>query len=333
MLAIGCCAVLALASFSPAIHAAAASDPAHAGPHHQPGAHVAHARKLSRSFREAAIQHRFVPELQGRAGLGSEALAWSADLVNVTRDLGPNNPSIQYDGVNWHYHFARGDAGWLSAFELANKLAIHKIYFPRGVYWFGNPGAYKPTVVDLSLYPRLWDGESIEVYGDGDYQTSFTTWAPITNGSMLEVSSSKTIATMAQRFHGFHFDGCSTEFALSINSVHAVQPRAEHNDFGLYDCTFINILMDNKCDGGRYFNRTPGQTRAYARGALFLGHIWSSKIDFGLAAVLTSAPPAEYNNTGGVVLNEVQYTTMRLTGTGSHFGAVQPWNETNYVGE
>ena len=56
---------------------------------------------------------------------------------------------------------------------------------------------------------------------------------------------------------------------------------------------------------------------------MFFGHIWSSKIDFGLAAVLTSAPVAEYNNTAGAVLSEVQYTTMRLTGTGSHFGADQ----------
>jgi hypothetical protein len=297
-----------------------------------PGAHVTMARELGRGFRQAKIQHEFVPELQAPQA----ELQWSADLVNVIRDLGSNNPSVQYDGTNWHYHFKRGDAGWLSAFELANRLAIHKIYFPRGVYWFGDttssPPVYNPTIVDLSLYPRLWNGESIEVFGDGDYQTSFTTWGPITNGSMLEISSSKTIATMAQRFHGFHFDGCASDFSFSINSVHAVQPRAEHNDFGLYDCTFINVLMDNTCDGGRHFHPSPSQQRTYARGAAFFGHIWSSKIDFGLAAVLTSAPASEYNRTGGVVLTEVQYTTMRLTGTGSHYGDVQPWNETNYVG-
>ena len=207
---------------------------------------------------------------------------------------------------------------------------------PRGVYWFGDtvskPPRYNATVVDLSLYPRLWDGESIDVFGDGDYQTSFTTWGPVVDGSMLEISASKTIATMAQRFHGFHFDACSSDFALAINNPDAVQPRAEHNDFSLYDCTFINVLLDNTCDGGRHFPPLPAQKRTYARGAVFFGHIWSSKIDFGLAAVLTSAPVAEYNNTAGVILSEVQYTTMRLTGTGSHFGAVQPWNETNYVG-
>ena len=85
------------------------------------------ALRKRRGLREARIRHHFVPELQAPA----VPLGPGHNTVNVTRDLGNNNPSIQFDGTNWHYHFARGDAGWISAFELANKFAIHRIYCKR----------------------------------------------------------------------------------------------------------------------------------------------------------------------------------------------------------
>ena len=51
-----------------------------------------------RSVHEAKIVHRFVPELQVPA---ASALSPGSDLVNVTRDLGANNPSAQWDGTQW----------------------------------------------------------------------------------------------------------------------------------------------------------------------------------------------------------------------------------------
>ena len=37
----------------------------------------------------------------------------------LSTDLGPNNPSKQCDGANGcNYHYARGDGGWISAFEV-----------------------------------------------------------------------------------------------------------------------------------------------------------------------------------------------------------------------
>ena len=50
-----------------------------------------------RSVHEAKIVHRFVPELQ----VPASALSPGSDLVNVTRDLGANNPSAQWDGTQW----------------------------------------------------------------------------------------------------------------------------------------------------------------------------------------------------------------------------------------
>ena len=55
-----------------------------------PGSHVAMARQLGRGWKQARIQHRFVAELQA----SQTELQWSADLVNVTRNLGANNPSV-----------------------------------------------------------------------------------------------------------------------------------------------------------------------------------------------------------------------------------------------
>jgi len=166
-----------------------------------------------RDVHSAAIQHRFLPALQIPAGA---PLNPGSDLVNVTRDLGANNPSAQFDGANWHFHFARGDAGWISAFEVANANHIHRIYFPRGTYWFGQttatPQVYKSTKLDLSLYPNLYNGDAMDIFGDGDYQTHFTVWAPIVDGSMLEISTTKTFASMSWKIHGTH---CGI---LSVNS-------------------------------------------------------------------------------------------------------------------
>jgi hypothetical protein len=36
-------------------------------------------------------------------------------------------------------------------------------------------------------------------------------------------------------------------------------------------------------------------------------HIWSSQLEMGLATVSSTAPLSEFNETAGVVLNEVQY--------------------------
>ena len=56
---------------------------------------------------EIEILPRFVPALQEPA----VPVTPYQGVLNVTRDLGANNPSIQFDGANFHYHFARGDAG------------------------------------------------------------------------------------------------------------------------------------------------------------------------------------------------------------------------------
>eukprot|EP01047_Picozoa_sp_COSAG01_P034003 COSAG01_NODE_2532_length_7493_cov_2.416960_6_plen_73_part_00 len=60
-------------------------------------------------------------------------------------------------------------------------MGVQKVYFPRGQFWFGAvtgvhsaQPVYNSTRVDISLYPRLWDGRSMEVYGEGD-NTHFTT--------------------------------------------------------------------------------------------------------------------------------------------------------------
>ena len=294
-----------------------------------------HAAVRHRARAQAAIQHRFVPSLQHPA----VAVSVGADLVNVTRDLGANNPSVQFDGTNWHYHFARGDAGWVSAFEVANAHHIRCIYFPRGTYWFGKttatPPAYPSTAVDLSLYPNLWNGGAVDIFGDGDYLTEFTTWAPVADGPMLELSSSKSFATMAWRIHGFHFDGCSTEYSFAINSPAHEAPRAEHNNLKLFDVSFYNHLENNTCHGNK-FNATQGQTSTSAKGAVYLAHIWSSQLEMGLATVATSAPPAAFNDTAGVTLNEVQYSTLSLRGAGTHtdetWQGVVPWVPQAYPG-
>ena len=101
---------------------------------------------------------------------------------------------------------------------------------------------YNSTVIDISLYPRLWDGAALEVFGAGDYATHFTTWGPTPDGPMLLLTSSKTMATMSWSLHGMHFDGCSVDYALAINAETPVSnpgPRAEHNNFKLFDVTFV----------------------------------------------------------------------------------------------
>jgi len=55
-----------------------------------------HAVPLGPKLAQADIQHSFVPALQVPAGA---PLGPGADFVNVTQDLGPNNPSAQFDGA------------------------------------------------------------------------------------------------------------------------------------------------------------------------------------------------------------------------------------------
>eukprot|EP01044_Picomonas_judraskeda_P006652 COSAG03_NODE_673_length_6364_cov_4.619314_2_plen_387_part_00 len=290
-----------------------------------------HAGPIGPRLAQANVQHRFVPSLQVPAG---PPLGPGADFVNVTQDLGANNPSAQFDGTNWHFHFERGDAGWISAFELANQYSIHRIYFPRGTYWFGS----NSTTVDLSLYPRLWDGTALDVFGDGDYLVHFLSWAPIV-GPMLDLSSSKTFASMSWKIHGLRFEGCATEYAFSINLDRPGvenQPRAEHNNFKLYDVSFGNYLENNTCHE-KYFPPVSPSAPTYAKGAVYLAHMWSSQIEMGLATVSSSAPYSLFNQTGGVILNEVQYSTLSLRGTGTHSGdtwvhGVQPWHREAYNG-
>eukprot|EP01045_Picozoa_sp_COSAG04_P015114 COSAG04_NODE_1174_length_7930_cov_2.184651_1_plen_168_part_00 len=69
---------------------------------------------------------------------------------------------------------------------------------------------------------------------------------------------------------------------------------------------------------------------------MYLAHIWSSQLEMGLATVSTSAPLSAFNDTAGVTLNEVQYTTLSLRGTGTHtdasFSEVTPWEPEVYNG-
>ena len=296
--------------------------------------------------REAVIP-RFLPHRQEPAVLVSPYQA----VLNVTRDLGANNPSIQFDGTNFHYHFARGDAGWISALEVANTMHIKRIHFPRGTYWFGDyPTVNRSTVVDLSLYPNLHDG--LDVYGDGDEVTIFTSWAPTFDGSMLELSAgagAQSFATMSWKMHGMSFRACAVGFALAVNSPARQHPRAEHNNLQLYDLYVYNELANNTCHG-QAFPKLPGQVSINAQGALFAGHIWSSYINVGLATVSTapSFAPGDsnredggdenvaFNSTGGVVLDEVQYSTLSLRGLGAHnpesFSAPDPTKPNWYPG-
>ena len=160
--------------------------------------------------------------------------------------------------------------------------------------------------------------------------------APISDGPMLELSASKSFATMSWKLHGMHFDACSTDYALAINSPLAEQPRAEHNNFKLFDVTFYNHLQNNSCPGRPPTPPKPGQAKTYATGAVYLAHIWSSQLEMGLATVSTSAPLSAFNDTAGVTLNEVQYTTLSLRGTGTHtdasFSEVTPWEPQVYNG-
>eukprot|EP00947_MAST-08B_sp_MAST-8B-sp1_P002479 g2479.t1 len=288
---------------------------------------------------DGSIIHGFVPELQAAAVAPSAADAF----VNVTSHLGANNPSIQFDGVNYHYHFARGDAGWISAFETANRLHIHRIYFPRGVYWFGGGGGgggQNATVVDISLYPNLFTGTALDIEGAGDYLTSFTTWAPVWRGPMLTLTAStKSVATMSWKLHGMHFDACSASYALAINTPDVAQPRVEHNNLNVYDLSLYNHLDNNTCHGKAFpLDVAAGQTaaQANARGAFYAAHIWSSAINVGLGTVATGRGLDLFNDTAGVCLNEVQYSTLSLRGLGTHsdasFGVPDPTRASWYNG-
>ena len=168
----------------------------------------------------------------------------------------------------------------------------------------------------------------------------FTSWAPTFDGSMLELSTgagAQSFATMSWKLHGMSFRACAVGFALAVNSPVRQQPRAEHNNLRLYDLYVYNELANNTCHG-QVFPLLPGQASPNAEGALFAGHIWSSYINVGLATVSTApsfAPVGAgggsddgaegnenenvaFNRTAGVVLDEVQYSTLSLRGLGAH---------------
>jgi hypothetical protein len=59
---------------------------------------------------------------------------------------------------------------------------------------------------------------------------------------MLLLTSSKTVATMSWQIHGMHFDGCSVDYAFSLNreydpsdcTQHGAEcSRAEHNNINV----------------------------------------------------------------------------------------------------
>jgi hypothetical protein len=103
----------------------------------------------------------------------------------------------------------------------------------------------------------------------------------------------------------------------------------------VFDMTFYNHLENNTCHGNK-FPAVHGQTSTNAKGAVYFGHVWSSSIDFGLATVATAADPSQFNHTAGAVLDEVQYSTLSLRGTGTHsdasFSGPEPWNQAYYGG-
>lgn len=74
---------------------------------------------------EELHSNTFVPELQ----VPAVEVSASNVQINAVTDLGANNPSKQCsaDGTSCNYHYARGDAGWISAFEVANTYGVQKV--------------------------------------------------------------------------------------------------------------------------------------------------------------------------------------------------------------
>ena len=78
-------------------------------------------------FIEGLHSNTFVPELQ----VPAVEVSASNVQINAVTDLGANNPSKQCsaDGISCNYHYARGDAGWISAFEVANTYGVQKVRY------------------------------------------------------------------------------------------------------------------------------------------------------------------------------------------------------------
>lgn len=124
---------------------------------------------------------------------------------------------------------------------------------------------------------------------------------------------------MSWRIHGFYFTGCSADFVFSLNTYGLEQPRAEHNDISVYDLNAYNSLNKNgSCNGQQFHNNVNG---VGAKGAIFAGHLYSSRLNIGLATVATDRGPKLFNHTAGLILNEVQYSTLSLRGLGAHADA------------
>ena len=277
------------------------------------------------------------------------APASAQSMVDVTKDLGVNNPSVQViDGVSY-YNFARGDAGWISAFEVAEARSAKRIYFPSGQYFFGgapnttcgavdiepaNGLCYAPVVVNADLYPSL--GQGVEVFGDGVGATAFHSWAPIASGSALTITANQTIGTAYWSFHDFAISLCATGFALAFNDPARAQPRNEFNTMHVQRISVWNGLVNQTCDSSTAWAVRPGQTRTNSAGGLYLGHIWSSTLSVDEVAVESGAPAAEFNSTAAVVLDEVQYSTLDLRGLGTGlpgaFDKPDPTNAALYFG-
>lgn len=275
--------------------------------------------------------------------------AISRTYVDVTQDLGTNNPSVQtIDNTNY-YNFARGDGGWISAFEVAEAMKLKRIYFPAGIYFFGgssntscsltdieprNGLCYAPVIIDASLYPSLAQG--VEVFGDGGGATQFRSWAPVMSGSAaLTFSASTTLGTAYWSVHDLQFMFCTVGFGVAFNNPTAAYPRNEFNTLHLARVSVWNGLVNNTCNGGSW-DRRPGAQRANSMGGLYLGHIWSSTLSVDEVAVQSGGPDSEANSTGAVVLNEVQYSTLDLRGLGAArpgaFARPDPRNESLYYG-
>ena len=269
--------------------------------------------------------------------------------IDVTTDLGTNNPSVQVIGNERYYNFARGDAGWISAFEAAEAAGLRRIYFPTGQYFFGgssnascaavdieprNGLCYAPTVVNANLYPSLSQG--VEVFGDGGGATVFHSWAPIASGSALTLTANSTVATAYWSVHDIAFSLCATGFALAFNDPGRAAPRNEYNTLHVSRISAWNGLVNNTCDGGAPWAVRPGQARTNSAGGVFFGHIWSSTLSVDEVAVQSGAPTDEFNDTAAVLLDEVQYSTLDLrglgTGLGSAFSSPDPTNAWLYNG-
>ena len=97
-----------------------------------------------------------------------------------------------------------------------------------------------------------------------------------------------------------------------------------------------NSLYNQTCHGNHFpFSGSPARAPG-AAGALYVARLCSSAVDVGLATVMTDNGPELFNKTAGLVLNEVQYSTLSIRGLGSangnSFGDPDPTKPAMYPG-